>query len=61
MPAVDYRQPDGLQWAELSQILHTVNQTPGFIGLDLTIFNPTLDPDGVIAQNLVNCLTNGLS
>lgn len=60
MPAVDYRQPDGLQWDELSKVLHIIQQTPGFIGLGLTIFNPTLDPDGTIAKNLVNCLASGL-
>jgi arginase len=60
MPAVDYRQPNGLQWAELAQVLKACLSTNKIIGMDVTIFNPTLDPNGAIAKDLVNCLAAGL-
>jgi arginase len=31
------------------------------VGLDVTIFNPRLDPDGTIATRLAECLRRGLS
>jgi arginase len=52
MPAVDYRQPDGLSWSELGQILDAVLASGRAVGLELTIFNPDLDPEGLIAQDL---------
>ncbi len=30
------------------------------VGLEVTIFNPNLDPDGTIAQDLVTCLVRAL-
>jgi arginase len=59
MPAVDYRLPDGLSWAELSGLLRAA--VPRAVGLEITIFNPTLDPDGRIARSLVEALVAGLS
>ncbi|MBB4960334.1 arginase family protein [Micromonospora polyrhachis] len=61
MPAVDYRQPDGLTWAELETVLRTAMSSGRAVGLDVTIFNPRLDPDGRIAVRLVECLRQGLS
>jgi len=61
MPAVDYRLPDGLGWGELTALLRVVGTYDRAIGLDLTIFNPTLDPDGQIATALVDSLVAGLS
>jgi arginase len=57
MPAVDYRQPDGLSWPELEQILAVALASGRAAGLELTIFNPDLDPDGRIAQDLSNHLS----
>ncbi|WP_030243523.1 MULTISPECIES: arginase family protein [unclassified Streptomyces] len=56
MPAVDYRQPDGLSWQELETILRTALSGRGAVGFDVTIFNPRLDPDGTIAERLSDCL-----
>ncbi|WP_128429542.1 arginase family protein [Streptomyces cyaneus] len=61
MPAVDYRQPGGLTWEELEGVLHTALSDPGAVGLDVTIFNPRLDPDGRIAARLAECLRRGLA
>lgn len=56
MPAVDYRQPDGLTWQELETVLRTALTGGGAVGLTVAIFNPRLDPDGTIAQRLAACL-----
>jgi arginase len=60
MPAVDYRLPDGLRWDELRGVLRAAVASPGAVGLEITIFNPTLDPDGGIAHGLVETLVEGL-
>ncbi|MFE7274086.1 arginase family protein [Streptomyces sp. NPDC057623] len=61
MPAVDYRLPGGLSWEELETVLRTALGDAGAVGLDVTIFNPRLDPDGTIARRLAECLRRGLS
>ncbi|MEZ0333297.1 MAG: hypothetical protein ACAI18_04750 [Gemmatimonadales bacterium] len=35
-------------------------ETGKAVGLNVGIFNPTLDPDGAIARRLVECLVEGL-
>jgi arginase len=61
MPAVDYRLRDGLSWHELSGVLRAAVASPRAVGLEITIFNPRLDPDGRIARRLVEALVAGLS
>jgi arginase len=61
MPAVDYRLPGGLTWQELESILRTALVGERAVGLDVTIFNPRLDPGGTIAARLAECLGRGLS
>jgi arginase len=61
MPAVDYRHPGGLTWAELERICRTALHSGRVLGLDLTIFNPTLDPTHSIAQRLVDFLVDILT
>jgi arginase len=61
MPAVDYRVPDGLSWAELTGVLRVAAASDRALGLDVTIFNPTLDPDGRIAYALVDSRVAGIS
>jgi arginase len=60
MPAVDYRMPDGLHWSELVTILRAAIASGETLGIDVTIFNPTLDKDGAIARRLVKALGDGL-
>ena len=61
MPAVDYRLPGGLSWDELSAVLRAAVAGGHAIGLDIAIFNPSLDPDGRVAHRLVDALAAGLS
>jgi arginase len=61
MPAVDYRLPDGLSWDELTVVLRLAVMTGREIGVEVTIFNPTLDADGDIGRALVDRLVAGLS
>lgn len=61
MPAVDYRLPGGLTWRELETVLRTALAGERARGLDVTIFNPRLDPDGRIAARLTECLARGLA
>ena len=61
MPAVDYRLPDGLSWAELETVLRLAIDDGSVVGIEITIFNPTLDPDGTITEALVACLVRALS
>ena len=61
MPAVDYRLPGGLSAAELSVILRTLVDSGKAVGLDITVFNPALDPDGSIARPFVRSIADGLA
>jgi arginase len=61
MPAVDYRLPGGLSWDELTAVLRVSVAGDRAVGLEITIFNPTLDADGRIARALVDALVAGLS
>jgi len=61
MPAVDYRLPGGLSWDELITVLRVATASHRAVGLEVAIFNPTLDPDGRVARALVDALAAGLS
>jgi arginase len=61
MPAVDYRMPGGLSWAELAAVLQETMNCGRAVGLDVTIFNPHLDPDRWIARGLAETIGRGLS
>lgn len=56
MPAVDSRQPDGLSWAELAGLIGPVLRSPLAIGMEVTIFDPELDPDGRVGARLAAAL-----
>lgn len=60
MPAVDYRLPGGLSWHELETVIRLAIESGGALGLEITIFNPTLDSNGSIARDLVACLVGAL-
>ncbi len=60
MPAVDYRMPDGLSWDELATVLRAAIGSGGAVGINVTIFNPTLDGDGSIARAFAEALARGL-
>ncbi len=52
MPAVDSRQPDGLSWEEITGIIKFALATERVMGMEITIFDPDLDPDGSISRVL---------
>ncbi|HZD59758.1 MAG TPA: arginase family protein [Anaerolineae bacterium] len=60
MPAVDYRLEGGLTFDELSSTLQILLAPGKAVGIDVTIFNPMLDPDGSIARELTHSIVNGL-
>ena len=60
MPAVDYRLNGGLNFYELSKLLKITFTSGRSVGMDITIFNPNLDLDGLIARRFVSSLLEGL-
>ncbi len=54
MPAVDSRQPDGMSYAELGEILVDLVSTSSAMGMEITILDPDLDPDGAIVERFVS-------
>jgi arginase len=52
MPAVDYRHPGGLSWDEAAGLLTGLLGHHMARGLEVTIFNPRLDPGGSLARQL---------
>lgn len=60
MPAVDYHLENGLSFRDLALLLDTLVSTGTTIGMDITIFNPKLDPSGDLARKLVECVSKPL-
>ena len=60
MPAVDYRMPDGLSWTELIAVLRIAMDSGRAVGIEVTIYNPKLDPDGASGQGLTATLVEAL-
>lgn len=61
MPAVDSPNQDGLTYEELIEILQLLLASGSAVGLELTIFDPDLDPDGRIAQAFTAALVRSLT
>jgi arginase len=57
LPAVDYLQPGGLSWSQLTTLTTTALTTSGLVGMDVTIYNPDLDPDRVYARRIIDYLS----
>jgi arginase len=60
MPAVDYRMPHGLSWEELQAVFRQATASAHAVGLDVTIYNPRLDPDRRAGRELVRAIANAL-
>lgn len=56
MPAVDSPGSPGIDPGELAAILGALVARPGCVGMNVTIFDPDLDPAGALAAWLVNFL-----
>jgi arginase len=61
MPAVDSPIADGLDLEEAAALLGPVVRHPAALGLQVTIYDSTLDPDGVAAGHLVDLLVQSLA
>src|SRR5918992_2036855 len=61
MPAVDSRQPDGLSYAELIELLRPLLGSPLAAGMQVTIFDPELNRDGKIAAKFTDALIEAFS
>ncbi|WP_394826109.1 arginase family protein [Pendulispora albinea] len=61
MPAVEYRMPDGLAWDELKTVLEVALASGRCVGLEIAIYNPTLDGDGSAGRGLANVLVEALN
>lgn len=56
MPAVDSRQPGGLSYDDLEALLRPILDTGRVAGMQVTIYDPDLDPDGTAGRALVDFL-----
>jgi len=61
MPAVEYRIPGGLKRDEAVTVLRAAIGSGRAIGLEVTIYNPSLDPDGSAGRLLADLLVEALS
>src|SRR6266540_1085961 len=59
MPAVDSPEPDGLHYQELITLLRALTASGLAVGAEVAIFDPDLDPDGHLAQELVTAVVDG--
>jgi arginase len=60
MPAVDYRLPGGLSWDELERTLRVAIASGKAVGIEITIYNPSLDRDGSAGRGLFETLSRAL-
>ncbi|WP_020577648.1 arginase family protein [Actinopolymorpha alba] len=61
MPAVDAPDPDGLDHPHLVELLRPLLAHPGCVGVEVTIFDPDLDPDGRLAEAFTDTVVSALS
>ena len=60
MPAVDYVLPGGLDWEQMAALLRPLAASRALIGMDVTIYNPSLDPKRESARPIVELLAGVL-
>ena len=61
LAAVDYQQPGGLTWEQLTQITSAALATEGCAGWSVCIYNPDLDPDHRGADDIISYLTHAIT
>jgi arginase len=61
MPAVDFRLPGGLTAKQLQTVLGVALDSGRAVGLEITIYNPTLDGDGRAGKLLAELLIEVLA
>jgi arginase len=60
MPAVDYRTPGGLSPDELTRLIRGAVLSGRAAGLEITIYNPKLDPSGNAGRTLTDAVVRAL-
>ncbi len=60
-PAVDSPDPDGLLPGELTALLRPLVRSPHRVGLDVTLYDPDLDPDGTAGVLLTDLVVAALA
>lgn len=60
MPAVDSPEPYGLSMAELTTVLRMFMKSGLPVGIEITIFDPDLDPSGDVATRFASCILEGI-
>lgn len=61
MPAVDYRIPGGLSFDELATTLRIAIASGKAVGIEITIYNPSLDTNGAAGRGLADAIARGLN
>jgi len=61
MPAVDAPTSGGIAYSELENLLQGLLSGKECLGMEVTVFDPDFDADGVYAQDLVNSLVASLA
>jgi arginase len=61
LPAVDTPGSPGLTFGQLGQLQGRLNGSGRVVGLDVTIYDPELDPAGEYAPRIVDCLASALT
>ena len=56
MSAVDYKQPGGINWNQLKKITKAIMSSGYTTGMNITIYNPDMDPDRRFAKQIVSYL-----
>jgi arginase len=56
MSAVDYKQPGGITWNQLKKITKAIMSSGYTTGMNITIYNPDMDPDSRFAKQIVSYL-----
>ncbi len=61
MPAVDSRQPGGMSYGELVELLGVLLRSGLAVGMEVTIYDPELDPTGEIAEGFAGAIVESFS
>ncbi|WP_214415046.1 arginase family protein [Sphaerisporangium fuscum] len=61
LPAVDSPGRPGLDFSQLAELISALVGTGRVVGLDVAIYDPELDPEGVYAAPIVDCLASALA
>jgi arginase len=61
LAAVDYPQPGGLTWRQLSDLTSTALAANGCAGWSVCIYNPDLDPGGAGADSIISYIARAIT